>query len=579
MIYAGTDEDGNDWIIHSEGTFDDQLYLKMEKLSESHYADAVFKTVNPTSEVRRKVVSFAYSKIGLPYPFNEHVTVELLKCLSPFSSCNYVPPSVEQQKGYVRYNLPGYGETETYTCVGLVERAYEEAGMDITPNGHGRNVFESDSTWTEAEGSYVCFGVQFDSVYVCSNVYGWVFFPYTQWYRQTHRDHRLNSERVSDPVDEPPSVEITSPSQNGVFPEDHKIKATATDGPRGSGIFKVEFYLDGTDQSDMIGKVYTYTEGGRPVFYYKHENVPIELDEYVYEVDASSISPGRHKLYAISYDRAGHASSPDEVDFWICSNECESNQTLCNGHYLQKCGNYDSDPCLEWPESIEDSDDCSDCSCSCGDYNQDESDFCDDGKDNDCDGDIDMDDSDCGVKFIRGDANMDGMTNIADAIYTLSYLFAGKPASCLDALDSNDDGQVNIADAIYLLQYLFANGPEPPKPFPEAGTDPTPDDLSCTGLETQNPLKSLPSEGIKATESSDADKTVKETIIKTLEDLLPQGDVNRDCRVDIFDLAEVGMNYGKSSDEATNSRADINKDEEINIFDLAIVGKNYGRNC
>ena len=39
--------------------------------------------------------------------------------------------------------------------------------------------------------------------------------------------------------------------------------------------------------------------------------------------------------------------------------------------------------------------DCSSCGCSCGDYNRDESSFCDDGKDNDCNGLIDGADSAC----------------------------------------------------------------------------------------------------------------------------------------------------------------------------------------
>jgi len=44
------------------------------------------------------------------------------------------------------------------------------------------------------------------------------------------------------------------------------------------------------------------------------------------------------------------------------------------------------------------SDDCSDCSCSCGGYNQEESieqENCEDGKDNDCDGVTDLEDSEC----------------------------------------------------------------------------------------------------------------------------------------------------------------------------------------
>ena len=83
-----------------------------------------------------------------------------------------------------------------------------------------------------------------------------------------------------------------------------------------------------------------------------------------------------------------------------------------------------------------------------------------------------------GPFFRRGDANDDGLLNIADAITTLSYLFAGAaPPPCPDAADTNDDGVLNIADAITTLSHLFAgSGPLPP-PFPDCGPDPTDDML------------------------------------------------------------------------------------------------------
>jgi hypothetical protein len=69
---------------------------------------------------------------------------------------------------------------------------------------------------------------------------------------------------------------------------------------------------------------------------------------------------------------------------------------------------------------------------------------------------------------------------IADAIFTLSYLFVSGPApSCLDAADTNDSGAVDIADAVTTLGHLFASrGPLPP-PFDECGIDPRADALDC----------------------------------------------------------------------------------------------------
>jgi len=84
--------------------------------------------------------------------------------------------------------------------------------------------------------------------------------------------------------------------------------------------------------------------------------------------------------------------------------------------------------------------------------------------------------------FVRGDANDDGQRNIADAVSILGYLFGGEePPACEDASDTNDDGAVNIADAIKLLGHLFGGEGPLPAPFPDCGTDPTPDDLPpCT---------------------------------------------------------------------------------------------------
>jgi hypothetical protein len=83
--------------------------------------------------------------------------------------------------------------------------------------------------------------------------------------------------------------------------------------------------------------------------------------------------------------------------------------------------------------------------------------------------------------FVRGDANGDGGFDIADAIFTLSELFAaGAPSQCDDATDSNDDGNKDIGDAVYTLSALFTFGsPLPPAPHPLCGIDPTADSLDC----------------------------------------------------------------------------------------------------
>ncbi|MBI4602953.1 MAG: PKD domain-containing protein, partial [Planctomycetes bacterium] len=84
-------------------------------------------------------------------------------------------------------------------------------------------------------------------------------------------------------------------------------------------------------------------------------------------------------------------------------------------------------------------------------------------------------------RFVRGEANGDGGTDISDAIYILSYLFVGGVfPDCLDALDADDTGSIDLTDAVRLLGYLFQGGPAPRPPFPAPGADPTDDLLDCS---------------------------------------------------------------------------------------------------
>jgi hypothetical protein len=74
--------------------------------------------------------------------------------------------------------------------------------------------------------------------------------------------------------------------------------------------------------------------------------------------------------------------------------------------------------------------------------------------------------------FIRGDMNLDGAVDIADAVRLLLHLFHGAPSTCQDAGDADNNEVLNIADAIYILEHLFRRGPPPPAPYPQPGIDP-----------------------------------------------------------------------------------------------------------
>ena len=83
--------------------------------------------------------------------------------------------------------------------------------------------------------------------------------------------------------------------------------------------------------------------------------------------------------------------------------------------------------------------------------------------------------------FLRGDATDDGRVDISDSIAVLGFLFlGGSGPSCMDVADANDDGFVNISDPTSILATLFQGESLLAEPYPDVGSDPTPDDLVCS---------------------------------------------------------------------------------------------------
>lgn len=75
--------------------------------------------------------------------------------------------------------------------------------------------------------------------------------------------------------------------------------------------------------------------------------------------------------------------------------------------------------------------------------------------------------------FLRGDANDDGVLNLADAIFMINYFFAdGFGPTCNSAADPNGDFAVDIGDVIYLINHQFLDGAQPVSPWPGCGADP-----------------------------------------------------------------------------------------------------------
>jgi hypothetical protein len=85
------------------------------------------------------------------------------------------------------------------------------------------------------------------------------------------------------------------------------------------------------------------------------------------------------------------------------------------------------------------------------------------------------------IMFRRGFVNGDLRIDISDAIFLLSWLFAGSTApTCMAAANANGQGKVDLSDAIWLLSWIFTGGPRPPDPFSSCGEAPAgASPLSC----------------------------------------------------------------------------------------------------
>lgn len=65
-------------------------------------------------------------------------------------------------------------------------------------------------------------------------------------------------------------------------------------------------------------------------------------------------------------------------------------------------------------------------------------------------------------EYIRGDANVDGIVDVGDVVFLVSYLYRNGPAP--DPLwvgDANCDDIINVGDIVYLVSYLYRGGPPP----------------------------------------------------------------------------------------------------------------------
>lgn len=63
---------------------------------------------------------------------------------------------------------------------------------------------------------------------------------------------------------------------------------------------------------------------------------------------------------------------------------------------------------------------------------------------------------------VAGDANNDGVVNIMDIIYHITFIYyGGPPPLCLNEGDPKGDCNIGILDITYLIAFLYKGGPSP----------------------------------------------------------------------------------------------------------------------
>ena len=66
------------------------------------------------------------------------------------------------------------------------------------------------------------------------------------------------------------------------------------------------------------------------------------------------------------------------------------------------------------------------------------------------------------LQYTCGDANSDGIINVADAVFLINTVFRNGPLPVpYESGNVNCDGTVNVSDAVYLINHVFRGGPAP----------------------------------------------------------------------------------------------------------------------
>ena len=180
-----------------------------------------------------------------------------------------------------------------------------------------------------------------------------------------------------------------------------------------------------------------------------------------------------------------------------------------------------------------------------------------------------------GASFRRGDVDASGSVEVADAAWLLEYLFrGGTRPTCIDAADSDDDGALSVSDALVILRFAFLDGAPLPEPYPQCGSDPTEDTLTCEDSSACSERRGLGLGGDDAT-PIEFDESVSSPIDDVLEVRRFSFSAAMGQRVFLHSLGGVNRNRLRWRLEDVWGRAVASANADRNLGPVALMGGDY----
>ncbi len=328
----------------------------------------------------------------------------------------------------------------------------------------------------------------------------------------------------------------------------------------------------------------------------------------VWKKRGNNISAGLGTLFQNGIDYC-RDSDFDSFEEWPCGGDCNDANANVNPSKIEVCNNIDDNCNGQIDEGFDvDGDGFATCSGDCNDSSSsthpEAAEICD-GIDNNCDGFVPANESDAdhdGFRVCQGDCND---TNSAVNPSMNEVCGDGKDNNCnglIDEICCTDDCAAGDkrcnGNVIQSCDNYDADGC---LDWPSSTSGPGNENISttgyCSGVYYYSCSPSNANCNLASPDGCEVSLLADDTNCglcgrmcragqicsnkKCINfPVILDGDANVDCKVDIFDLAAIGLAYDSGVGGVNwNLNLEFNLDGRVDIFELASVGFNYGKKC